>query len=377
MFSMYIFVILRSSVFTNFEPHKLSEGNVPLKALYDDKTVIAPLLCDQEWDTLRRDLRDHTLTLRLPCCGAECFARESKLGTRHFYHARGAECSSPRETLEHLLAKERIILGGHDAGFQVEAEAIGEGWRADVLARKGKVEIAFEVQWSSQTLDETHSRQERYKKDGIRCAWLFRRLPKNSRPARDLPMFKIDFKDRADPIVEGQPLRKFAKDLLSGRYKFCERTLVASEQELIIQILPTVCWKCKQNCHVFRVVNQAMGLLSTHQEPIAYLDDGFDEGVDFCKEAVRFIRELRSQKSDIQFFFGEVKNRYSRTKRRSYLSQGCPFCDALFGDHYLHHDGDLLSTEPILEHKLVVAVLKRPIVEKAHWCFSETMQFCC
>ena len=35
-----------------------------------------------------------------------------------------------------------------------------------------------------------------------------------------------------------------------------------------------------------------------------------------------------------QFDLGEIKPRFSRTLNRSYMSNGCVHCDALFGQHF-------------------------------------------
>lgn len=58
-------------------------------------------------------------------------------------------------------------------GYEVTTEASGVDWRADVLATKpgknGLIKLAFEVQWSPQTLEQTEERQQKYTRDGIRC----------------------------------------------------------------------------------------------------------------------------------------------------------------------------------------------------------------
>jgi len=50
--------------------------------------------------------------------------------------------------LEHLPAKSHVALGCQDAGYLVDTEVAGDGWRADVLAEKNENRGAFEIQWS-------------------------------------------------------------------------------------------------------------------------------------------------------------------------------------------------------------------------------------
>jgi hypothetical protein len=60
---------------------------------------------------------------------------------------------------------------------------------ADVLATKGKTRVAFEVQWSRQTWEETDKRHTAYAKAGIRVMWLFKQW---SHPlSKEIPAFRI------------------------------------------------------------------------------------------------------------------------------------------------------------------------------------------
>lgn len=347
---------------------------MPLKALDGSTTIIAPLLSDDSWDTIRNDIKQKRLTLRLACCESECFTRESKLGTRHFVHKRGADCKAPHETLEHLLAKSLVAQGASDAGWNVDVEARGNGWRADVLAERKTNRVAIEVQWSRQTLEETIIRQKRYEDAGIRCAWFFGKLPKGIEESKDLPAFKLDFTNRKEPKVDGLPLRSFAHALLSRKVKFCERMKAAKDQRLAISFYSYGCWKCKESCHAFKVNSKSMSALSVHDNGIVHLDDAFLNGVDYCREALEIVRSIKYDDKGNRVLMGEIKKRYSNTVKKSYWSQGCPHCDAIFGAHYL--GTDLLYLTPVLKREFVARIPKQIDVEKPHWCYSETRDFC-
>lgn len=87
---------------------------------------------------------------------------------------------------------------------------------------------------------------------------------------------------------------------------------------LIIDPIP--CWKCHKISHSIYAVEiiymDTYIQLHTHVEP--QLLDKFDH--DILK----------------QYQFGEVKERYSKTMQKSYSSEGCFYCDALFGKFYLN-----------------------------------------
>ena len=156
---------------------------MPLKARLDGRDLIAPFLGDAEWAAVAAATRGGA-ALTLPCCGAAGGIRRSRLGRRFFYHRTTRQvprCAWAGETAAHLLAKATIALACWRAGYSVTTEARGPGgrWVADVLATPPDrgAPLAFEVQWSDQTLDATLARQAAYAADGVRGCWFFRRPP--------------------------------------------------------------------------------------------------------------------------------------------------------------------------------------------------------
>lgn len=158
-------------------------------------TYLAWKLSKEQWDELRL-LNKEQKHLQMPCCGVWAVPKRSTLGTPYFAHARKGECASAPETKEHLLAKMIIAQAVEDGGWNAQTEYRGftpEGdcWIADVYAEKGKFKLAFEVQWSRQTLEETKFRQERYAKSGVRCLWLMKDVPRVVSQSQELPMVPL------------------------------------------------------------------------------------------------------------------------------------------------------------------------------------------
>jgi hypothetical protein len=215
---------------------------MPLKALLDDRELIAPFLAEEEWAAIAVALRDGA-RLTLPCCGAAGGIRRSRLGRRFFYHRTTRQvprCAWAGETPAHLLAKATIALACRRAGYTVITEARGPAgcWVADVLATpaEGGRPLAFEVQWSAQSLDATLARQAAYAADGVRGCWFFRQPPAQARPDPALPLFGLALDADDHPVVSSPfvfaagsrpgaiapswPLDAFVAALLARRIRF-------------------------------------------------------------------------------------------------------------------------------------------------------------
>lgn len=87
------------------------------------------------------------------------------------------------------------------------------------------------------------------------------------------------------------------------------------QKELRIRFLEENCWKCGHKYHVYYV-----------------LSNWNDSKLIFNEEVISKIKEWNNNILNI----GVIKERYSNTMDDSYMSFGCPKCDALYGNHYLH-----------------------------------------
>ena len=168
---------------------------MPLSALANGAVVIAPLVSQAAWDGLAASVRRGETELVIGACGHPARMRRSKLGTQHFFHRRPEACGTAPESPAHLQAKAQIVLGCQAAGWDVETEARGAEWRADVLASRGRHRVAFEVQLSRQSWEETVARTKRYEQSGIRACWLLRHYPMKTPVTKEIPAFHIVRRD--------------------------------------------------------------------------------------------------------------------------------------------------------------------------------------
>lgn len=352
---------------------------MPLRAILDDSELLAPLLSAEEWEELKRK----KIKVTLPCCQAKGFLRTSKRGIKHFVHQKKSECSSGSETWQHLLCKTEIAKACKFMGYDVKTEASGKDWRADVLATKqgknGLIKLAFEVQWSAQTLEETEQRQEKYIKDGVRCCWLFKKLP-TFEARQDIPMFSLEFDENEYPIIGNNEIKfrisDFIRALLSHFFCFCQYYQYKKNQDIIIRFSPVFCWKCKHKHYIYYVSNQVYKSICNW--PLLDLGDGqIIDNPHFRPEIIKKVYKLLKTERGQQIKMGAIKSRYSKTVRASYLSFGCPYCDAIFGDHY--YFDEICNIEYGYVKTIDFNTTISTSLEKEdipHWCYSPTRNFC-
>lgn len=234
---------------------------MPLRAYIDNEEFISVDQTDEQWNDLKKRLKTKESLLILPCCKQEGFLRTSSKGLKHFVHAKSDNgCDWKPESPEHLKAKIEIIEACRENSWKATPEFSETNWRADVLAVQNEKKIAFEVQWSKQTFEETKFRQDRYKESNVRGCWFFRTAPKELRDYdnnlsanKEIPAFKI-FKDENSSITAqlGQtklPLKSLVDSLLKRKLRFCEHRRLKPKQEVTIVFFEISCWKCKKPQH--------------------------------------------------------------------------------------------------------------------------------
>ena len=357
---------------------------MPLRAIIDGVEQLAPLIGPGDWDALRDRVRLKVADLRLPCCGATGHLRVSKNGIKHFVHARTANCSWGPETEWHCLAKSDIVRGCEDAGWDARTEVDGNGWRADVLASRAGVRIAFETQWSPQTADETRQRQSRYEADGVRCCWFFRKPPAAfvKQPQLAVPVFGILHDAGAKQLSirhleRVYPLRDFAHAMLAHRLRFCGRISLAASQRMKVVFYNVRCYRCGFDGHDYRVEE---GFRTPCGIAGGYIDESVEaSGLQFEPQIVIAVQDFLRTDAVRGLCVGAIKPRYSSVREVQYMSVGCARCDSIFGDHYKAEnffEAENSRTGPPLTFEFNIACGNHRTTKHPHWCFPLDGKFC-
>jgi len=347
-----------------------SQRVMPLRGIIDAKERISVKINDDEWLDLKSKARKGLSSITLPCCHHPAFLRTSSKGLKHFVHAKGvSNCDGKPETVEHLKSKIEIFEACEENGWNATLEYSENDWRADVLATKDEMRIAFEVQWSKQTIEETNFRQKRYAESKVRGCWFFRTLPEKfiSEDIEEIPAFSMQ-KDQHGEIVirfyhEYVPIRGFVDRLLKRKIKYCKNYRSFPKQEIVIEVYGIKCWKCKNDVHLYTVTPRLKSCCGIMQ---------LVANVDFHPNIIEAVKELCSSEG---FIIGEIKDRYSRIRRKSYASIGCYYCDAILGDASIE-DSFLRIRDSERYFRRMVDLGN--VIKKfgGHWCYNENEEFC-
>jgi hypothetical protein len=365
---------------------------MPLRAFIEDQEIIAPLMDDEAWEALRLRVTEQNLRVVLPCCDVEGYLRKSKYGTKHFAHKQNAECAIKSETVEHLRAKADIVLACKAAGYQASPEVAGEDWRADVMATRGAVRIAFEVQWSFLRLSKTLMRQRRYERDNVRGCWFFRRPPAplhrgddigpELEARQDLPLFHLYVNaDGSFNVALNNRLNHlsdFVEALLTGQIRFCKSALGVSPLRLRAVFFEMDCPECRRRSHLYFIDTTQEAACGVRFKPDA---DWYSTDYAFHPVTLNALKRYRETERGARLRMAEIKPRHSPREGISYLSFGCHACDAIF-DHdtvdlalygsQRFWEAQALDSFDIMLHK------NAPVIGSApHWCFPDHGRFCC
>ena len=367
---------------------------MPVRAYIEDKEIVSIDLNDEEWSALKARLKAKEIVVTLPCCGQEGFLRTSNRGLKHFVHLKSANpCDWKPESAEHLKAKVAIMEACREQGWKAIPEFSEADWRADVLAVQGGNRIAFEVQWSRQTYEESCFRQERYKASNVRGCWFFRIPPKEMTDYdkslvanKDIPAFKIYKDEHSDIIAQvGQrqmPLKALVTALLNRKVKFCRHIRLKPKQEAIILFFQYECWECKKPQYCYTVYPKFSTVCDLEYDMMGEMWS--DGDIDKSPQIQIAVQQFLDSDKGKDIKVGPIKQRFSKTVQDSYLSYGCYYCDAIFGDFYLsesksyvHYDWEMTENraDKFIQHTAEVN-LGEVVEERPHWCYSEDGHFC-
>jgi hypothetical protein len=354
---------------------------MPLRALLNGLEIVSVDYSDDQWSELKDMVaQDHT-QLILPCCNQVGVLQKTK-GLKYFGHPKpGNPCRSKPESTEYLKSKMEIIMACQENGWKATPEFSESNWRADVLAVKDGMRLAFEVQWPKPSLEEVTLKQHQYKDSNVRGCWLIQ-IPKTNKYSRlltadkEAPIFKIRNHETGDIVVDFSnqaiPLKDFVAKLLNRSIKHCEHYRLQPEQDVEIVFFETSCWKCKQAQHLYTIVQGLKSICDKEIHLMGSMWSGDD--IDMSPVILAAVQGIMESEKDLHV--GQVKIRCSNTLNNSYLSHGCYYCDVIFGDFYLRTekmDGLSDPKRRIFKQRLNMGIPKQ---EGPHWCHSIGGEFC-
>lgn len=237
--------------------------------------------------------------------GLVAIPRSGTSVAQHFAHKAGEGGTTEPETIHHIRAKRAIRDVAVARGWDVQIEARHpEGlWVADVLLTRGARRVAFEVQWSAQTVEDFVARTNRYRNSNVEVVWLAKFT---SRTWSDIQAAVPALPLRVDGI--GTSRAEGLERVIHACLTHLETAIIIPERAT--SILKEECYGC----------HKAFGYHD--REPM-------------WADKTPFTAEERHA---LGKWAATLKRVYSRTARTEYLAWHCPHCRAMQGDFYLRGD---------------------------------------
>lgn len=226
-----------------------------------------------------------------------------------------------QEKISHIT--EILISLANEHGWDIKKKPKGENWNADLLVETGNEKIAVRIDNPGRRPAEEWAAM---KQSGIRGLWLDGSMGYYDEKEYP-PFFHIEIIAGTYNVTLHDDVSVPVKDFFSA---FVDNTL--TQQETItasavkVRFVPETCYKCgAKHCFYF--------VLGCYDGDTFYTNceiDSFDPSV------VRSVEKYIAIHSKFGYRMGPIKDRYSNTMNKSYMSFGCPECDALVGDHYVN-----------------------------------------
>lgn len=361
---------------------------MPFSAIIDGERKISIFFSDEDWLALRLKNKKIILT----CCGGEGYSRKSKYGEKHFVHKYQTEnrCVNWKpESEDHLRIKAKLFnsIKNYAQNWQVDVEVYGKKWIADVLATKDNIKLAFEIQLSPQTLEDTIKRQNEYTNSNIKSCWLFWDTPRNRElflpPKKELPVFFIDsynyklnndnlyinilHENGQDEIKDTLHINDFVDSIFNGYLKFSNSTIVNINHFFYAE---KKCFgkqsvgKCEKPIYIVKPIkNERQDCKIIHKK----FKSSYKVTADTDK-VINFLQEITDKMGKYRFFAS--RNEQSNTE---YI---CPSCHKLYEFNMYTRDKFYSSSE-FFKHRFVSQIPYKIKVNWPHWCYSRDRNFCC
>lgn len=368
---------------------------MPLSAYVNGERQIASLLDSSEWE----QLRGKKPAIDLGCCRSRGFMRISKLGTQHFVHARRSDsCTSAPESAEHLLLKSIILRAVGETGWNGDVEVCGPdgSWRADVMATKANLRVAFEVQLSAIPLAELVARQQAYADDKVRGCWFYGygALNPPPPPETDIPVFPLAFGSEnflaalnrsmpPDQVRIGSRqmlLPEAVSALLNHQFRRCAKQRVATAEGITIFQFHE-CWACHRDFHVFCPTEYCA--TCDERLPVNEFENWVASPLKGAGAPwiVRRMQQYVAAHPEMDLTVSYPGWHWAQSSRRKHFTFCCFHCGALIAseifEQLLEDNQCMQSPEYFLGPITTIPLrTKQELIDAPHWCYSKVHRFC-
>ena len=277
----------------------------------------------------------------------------------------------------HMMAQNAILDACNALNYTAQLEYHCSGYRPDVMVFVGEKKYAFEIQVSPQSFKKTRERQEKYLRDGIIGCWIFEKEPtKIQVEMDDLPIFKLIVQDNQLYVSlkdrKTLPLEDFIKDFITGRIKFCQHLKLLPI--VTVNFIEFPCWKCGTIHHIYYLdsFQTACNIKITPDDNL-----WSNNKILFDSKVVKAVQEYAKTEKGSHLLLPKIKERYSHTIGKPYMSFGCSKCDSLFGDFHIHE----AIIDEIYENNRNPYSFEAHIdlntpMDLPHWCHPGDNDFC-
>jgi hypothetical protein len=148
-----------------------------------------------------------------------------------------------------------------------------------------------------------------------------------------------------------------------------------STQKVKLVFYEMICWKCKESNHLFYVETPFFSSCHAKIKPEEALWDS--NSIEYKSEIIELAAGFVDIRKDLNLKLGQIKERFSYTVGKSYLSFGCYKCDSIFGDFYVMEAKiDTLYDPKAISHQGEIELKQTFELDIPHWCFPDNGLFC-
>lgn len=145
------------------------------KAIKDAQEYLSFQIDALQWRNLKKD-RQFKSNLYMSCCKTKAIMKNSSLGLQYFAHHKKGECVHEGESPKHRILKKELyeILLNNNYKVEIEKQLLFDDYsvRPDIYLQMDDISIAFEIQVTSQSMEQMLYRSKKYNDNGIYVVWL-------------------------------------------------------------------------------------------------------------------------------------------------------------------------------------------------------------